>query len=261
MSSFETDPSMQFHPIYGILQDGLERMFHVLKSDCFTFELGGEEISSTVAETVLISPIISKLIESDSTINCFKIDNADISVNNFENFLDFIRCRENRQISREECLSFLNICRMIGNTRFSLILLSSLKSKMKSHSDMSSNMIDICDGTISSCASHFYLFSPDEIRCLDKQILHELLDSPFLRINNEESLLRMLETLGDDYVDFLKYLNISLLNATGFLHFIEIIKFDYLTYCIWLNIVERIRGIIDDSRRVHRHRDRPFSNQ
>jgi hypothetical protein len=94
MSRVDLHFSMQFRPIYAILQDGLERLFEVMKSDCFEFEVEGQKIESTFAEAVLISPIISNLLKSDSTMNQIRINDTNISATSFTAFLRFVRCHD-----------------------------------------------------------------------------------------------------------------------------------------------------------------------
>jgi hypothetical protein len=261
MSCVESGPSIQFCPIYAILQDGLERMFYVLEKDCFEFQVGERKIASTVAEAVLISPIIYDLISSDSTMNTFELNEETISATKFEAFLSFVRCHDSPRISREESFTFLKICEKLGNVRLSLVLLGSLTLKTSSVSPLDANFVQFCDGTVASCASQFYLFSTEQLRCLDKQILHTLLGSPFLRINTEDSLLTQFEELGEDYSDLWQYLNLSFLSPDYFTHFLETIQFDSLTSVIWSNVIERLRGHIDDSISSDRHRELLFWKQ
>jgi hypothetical protein len=126
---------------------------------------------------------------------------------------------------------------------------------------LSTDLIEFCDGTIVLCASQFYRFSREQLRCVDKQILQDLLGSPFLRLDSEDSLFEMIDDLGKDYSDLWVYLNISLLSEQSFLHFLDIFRFDNMTRDIWLNVVERLRGVPDDSIRTDRHRLCSFSNQ
>jgi hypothetical protein len=43
---------------YALLQDGLSRMLSVVKTDKFEVVLNGESFETTVAEAVLLSPIV-----------------------------------------------------------------------------------------------------------------------------------------------------------------------------------------------------------
>jgi hypothetical protein len=47
-----------FSPFDVILQDRLEKMFEVEKNDDFRFVVNGEVLESTLADAVLISPIV-----------------------------------------------------------------------------------------------------------------------------------------------------------------------------------------------------------
>jgi hypothetical protein len=53
MSVAEADALFQFKPFYAILQDGLDRMFDVVKSEEFQFFVNGECYASPLAEAIL----------------------------------------------------------------------------------------------------------------------------------------------------------------------------------------------------------------
>jgi hypothetical protein len=94
-------------------------------------------------------------------------------------------------------LSFLSICRFLGNERLAPILLASMNSSLESDSrspsttsfrssDEGSNDLVFCDANVDSCASQFHSYSVDELLCLDKQTLHEILESASLAIESDD---------------------------------------------------------------------------
>jgi hypothetical protein len=58
MQIHETESAFKLSPLYAILEDGLERLFDIVKSDVFMFSINGKVLESTVAEAVLLSPTI-----------------------------------------------------------------------------------------------------------------------------------------------------------------------------------------------------------
>jgi hypothetical protein len=56
----------RFSPFYAILYDGQDRMFELVKSDKFTFVINNTEFESTIAEAVLISPLVLNVCDQIS---------------------------------------------------------------------------------------------------------------------------------------------------------------------------------------------------
>jgi hypothetical protein len=73
MSLFGAESTFKWTPFYAILQDGLERMLSVLKSDNFTFVVNGQVFESTVAEAVLLSPKVHETLRFDAGNRTFVI--------------------------------------------------------------------------------------------------------------------------------------------------------------------------------------------
>jgi hypothetical protein len=98
MSAAEADTLFKFRPFYAILQDGLDRMFNVVKSEEFHFFMNGDCYESTLAEAVLISPTVHDVLRHDRSCRVFVISDKnkdkDIDSRYFDDFLDFIRCHE-----------------------------------------------------------------------------------------------------------------------------------------------------------------------
>jgi hypothetical protein len=95
---------------------------------------------------------------------------------------------------------------------------------------------------VDSCASQFYRYAPDAVRCLDARTLHRLLRSPFLRIENEDGLLRLLLDIGVDPSVFASCIEIDFLSGAGLALFVEQLSFDELTEQIWAKLVAHLRA-------------------
>jgi hypothetical protein len=117
MSVAEVDTLFKFGPFYAILQDGLDRMFDVVKSEEFRFFVNGECYASTLAEAVLISPTVHDVLRNDRSCPIFVISDKDIDSRNFGHFLDLIRCHDCVSLSEDKALSFLSICRLLAHKR------------------------------------------------------------------------------------------------------------------------------------------------
>jgi hypothetical protein len=58
----------KFRPFYAIFDDGLDRMFEVVKSEEFRFFVNGESLNITLSEAILILPRVHAALRLDR--NC-----------------------------------------------------------------------------------------------------------------------------------------------------------------------------------------------
>jgi hypothetical protein len=274
MSVAGADTRFKFRPFYAILQEGCDRMFDVVRSETFQFFVNGECYESTLAEAVLISPRVHDVLRNDRSSRAFVISDEDLESRDFGHFLDFVRCHDCVSFSEDKELSFLSICRLLGNERLALILLASQNSTsssnhnsifvLKSPSSVSSPSCetvsdDIVFGDIKVdyCASHFHTYSIDKLRRLDKHMLHDILSSPSLALESEDGLLRVLIELGSAYFEFWTYIEVVFLTDKGFSLFVDKLPFDELTKEIWSQVILRLRGASEGQYRRRNCRDFP----
>jgi hypothetical protein len=165
MSVHGADKSLKFLPFYAILQDGLTRLFEVVKSDEFRFIVNGDSFESSVAEAVLISPTIHEVLQNDQSRRTFVISGDKIGSNDFGIFLEFVRCQDCNTFSDNKELSLLSICRLLGNERLARIFLASKNLNVRSIStsnvscssaDTRPCEIEFCDANVEYCASQFH---------------------------------------------------------------------------------------------------------
>jgi hypothetical protein len=114
---------------------------------------------------------------------------------------------------RTKGYDFYQFVDFFGNERFALILRASMNPSLEwdsrspsttcfKSSDEGLNDIVFHDANVDSSASRFHSYSVNELRCLDKQTLHQILESASLAIESEDDLLRTLISLGSDYFEF-----------------------------------------------------------
>jgi hypothetical protein len=273
-----SDALLKGSKLYGLLQDGLSRMLSVVKSDKFEIIMTGESFETTVAEAVLISPKIYELLQLDPTIRAFTIcgdDEApDVDSSSFKMFLDCVHLQGSQHLSPLSELTFLSICRLLGNERLAFLFLASLNSLSLSQSGFSSttgstsaptassggsmspdvlmNLISSSEATIDYCASQFHHYSIDEIRRLDKHTLHYLLASPSLRLESEDQFLRFLIDLGSNYFEFWRYIEPIFLTPDGISLFGDTLPFDYVSEDIWHKVFIRIANNPDETISIRR---------
>jgi hypothetical protein len=128
MSLFNAELTSKWTPFYAILQNGLERMFSVLKSDNFTFVVNGQVFESTVAEAVLLSPKVHETLRLDPDSRTFVISSDIIDSSSFRFLLELIRCHAFDELNEDKQLSVLSLCSLLENEHLTLVLLSSFHS-------------------------------------------------------------------------------------------------------------------------------------
>jgi hypothetical protein len=259
MSIRSPNPTIKFSPFHAILQDGIDRLLELIPNEEFTFIVKGEEWKITLFEAVLISPIISERLKTDPLNHFFNAENDELEMKQFSSFVDFIRNREENTFSREDEIAILSICKLLGNENLFLLILGSFHCEVSSKSFSfkeceyeSSKMKNMYELSIEDCASKFSSYSIDELRNVPKQMLHSLLSSPSLRLENEDSLLERLIDLGSEYFEYWSYLEIEFLSSDGISKFVQIFPFEELNKSHWSKIIDRLLGVCDETFRSRR---------
>jgi hypothetical protein len=201
--------------------------------------VNGEELKSTIAEAALISPTIHQRLQFCPEIQTFRIDDDKLTLKDLSRFLDFVHSRLVTDFSREEQISFLSICGLLGNIRLTFLLLESLHGMSE---DQKSAVMEFGDIDANVCSAKFCGYSNEVIKRIEKGMLHEILKSPELKLENEDAFLTILISLGTEYFEFWEYVEVKHLTDDGISLFIEHLPFDELTESIWERITDRLRS-------------------
>jgi hypothetical protein len=102
------------------------------------------------------------------------------------------------------------------------------------------------------CASQFWSYSAEELRCLNKRTLHGLLSSPSLALKSEDALLDLLIDIDSETFEFWSYIEISLLSSDALARYAQLLPFDRLTSDIWSKLVSHLRCVSVDDLRLRR---------
>jgi hypothetical protein len=238
ISVTSSNSPIKFSPFHAILQDGIDRLLELIPNEEFTFIVKNEQLKMTLSEAVLISPIISERLKIAPMNREFNFENDNLEMKQFSAFVDFIHRKEVCNVSEEDEIEFLTICKFLGNEKLSLFILNSVGSEI----------------SVDNCASKFNSYSINKLRKLSKRTLHSLLSSPSLKIESEDSLLRKLIDLGSEYFEFWCYVEIPFLSKQGVSQFVKRFPFDELSLSHWKTIVDRLNGVCDETFRLHRCR-------
>jgi hypothetical protein len=84
-------------------------MIEFVKSDEFMFTVNRTEFKSTIAEAVLLSPLVCECLRSDSACRTCNLDKDMIDPAAFGDFLTFVRSHELVELPRAKELTFMSI--------------------------------------------------------------------------------------------------------------------------------------------------------
>jgi hypothetical protein len=129
MSLTVEDKSFKFLPFDTIVENGLKHMLDFVKSNSFTFIVNGYHFESTVAEAILISPAVYETLLQDPSVSTFSISDSEIDSKDFVQFVQLFHSNKSIE-STVPALSLLSIFRLLGNESFSLLLLTSMHSRI-----------------------------------------------------------------------------------------------------------------------------------
>jgi hypothetical protein len=154
------------------------------------------------------------------------------------------------EVRQEQQKTFLTICCFLENEELALVLLASLHPISISGLSWEENPIDIsalfsglCDATVNYCATLFYLYSGEELRLLDRRIIHKLLSSPSLMIVSEDALLQTITELGGDSCEFGGYIDLRFLSDGKRIGYIDGLELGLLTPDIWSKLKLSLKTI------------------
>jgi hypothetical protein len=148
----------------------------------------------------------------------------------------------------------LSFCRLLGNDALSLVLLAlihpigsvSLHRETESESERRSAIaraVGFCEADVDYCASLFDSYSVKELQILDHKLLRRILESRFLTLSTEDSLLRVLISLGSSFSEFFDCIEISFLSAEGIGLFVDGLGFEHLNAWIWGKVCDRLKSV------------------
>jgi hypothetical protein len=226
---------LAFGPVYPIALDGTDPISELIRPDPFTFLIGDEQVESHRVEAIILSPNVVNALRSDPQRTTWDIPTNVSTVDSFRAFLGFTRAREPLRIPREQVVSFLSIASYLGNEKLAFQLLHAMISPdpAKPHSTHAALVNDI--------ASYLFLASLNQLRCLDRPMLHHLLASKSLAVENEDWLLRMLVDLDVSRPEFFQYIEVKYLTPAGLELFLHELPREQITPEIWEKIVARLR--------------------
>jgi hypothetical protein len=250
MSENSSKLTFKFSPFEALLRGGFNQMQEFFEGEEFTFFVNGESFVVSLMEALLLSSKVCDSLRCDVHIRSFEIDSCDATFGDFREFVNFIHCSSVENINLELGHKFLLFCRLLGNDYLALVLLAlihpigcvNLIGRFRFIAPLPPS-ISVCGADVDCCASLFYLYSVVEVRLLNHELLHQILGSRALRLQTEDDFLRLILDLGEDYREFVNYVEISNLSESGLIDFIDRIEFANLTPIVWDKVGNRLKGL------------------
>jgi hypothetical protein len=206
---------LKISPFAALIRDGFGRVQEVIDRGDFIIVVNGEHFEVGLAKALFLSSEVHQSIQCDASRGSFEMNTTEATAADFVRFLTFAGESSISSLDLDSGLPLLSFCRLLGNDSLALVLLAllypiaSIDLRWSTVPDEAiSRAIGICapdadvDLMIDLCASLFHSYSAEEHRVLDRRLLNRILGSRFLTLRSEDSLLRLLLDLGDDFCEF-----------------------------------------------------------
>ena len=223
---------MLTQPEFFLPANGLKNAAVLAIEPDFEFIVGDKKYPCSSFFAEFISPAVAEIRSKDPSIKSFKIDVEDPN-NYFELVIQLMNGNE-IEANIPQSVFLRNIGEILQNDEivdaFSFVNNNHLTTKnvIPTLLEKQQYNINISKET-EFIAKHFFSIDEDELMLLDKETLLHILSNKILIITNEDSLYQFITKLidrkGPEYTDFLNYVryeNISFDNAQSFLKYLTI---------------------------------------
>jgi hypothetical protein len=268
LSMSDESNSLKLH----LSSQGLNRIESLPSSSDFSFIVCGHHYRCSKFSACFLSQKVFRALCSDFTMS--SIDLGNISVKVFEAIFGVMTVGE-PEISNESLDEALKICGELENDELSSQISSKLlegqgmmKENVVSRLKLKCGLGLNFSSELSFIASHLYEFESNVLKEVGISLCEEMLSSECLVVENEDSLLRMIVSNGDEYENLLCYVDCQYLTDSGICEYIEAISIENITLRHWESICRRLRHHIDISHDLPRFRvatkrkvvSHPYSN-
>jgi hypothetical protein len=225
-----------------LTSSGLARI-HRLEPHTFTFILGENRYECSRSQAIFISGAVARILDSDITIDEFRFggtwEDFEVIRGVFEDGRMFITdsnwesvMRIGRVLENEE---LLRSAERFWNSHHSISVLNvvrSVRAKNEAGLDIAKELEFI--------ASHFYEINVDELRGLSVGILELVLNHANLQLIDEDSLVKFLLPLGEEYLSLYGYVHCEYLSVDGITDFLQKVTAETVNGKIWSSICKRL---------------------
>jgi hypothetical protein len=222
------------------LCEGIERTKSVIESNLFTFIVNKVHVETTVFEALLLSQAVQERMKNDRSDNTFVIEEESIDSESMSKLIRLFS-GDSVEICLNERKSMISLCRILKNKIIEKMIfglsVGQSSSFVMTFRDFQKDRLDE-----TLIASHFYLYSRDDLLMLDVETLNEVISNDSLVVLSEDSLLEQILEFGREYLLLLGHLRFENLSLSGISRFFDMVDFSDVTESIWCGLSYRLKG-------------------
>jgi hypothetical protein len=198
-----------------------------------------------------VSDAVARILSSDKTVNRFNLGETKVC------FESIIALMEGRSIvlSQENCESLQEIAKMIENEE---LLKKCLEFGIGKEEISVMNCIDrlkakeesgcSIDEEIKFIASHFYELDTESLKEVKRETIESIISDECLCLRDEESLVKFIESLGEEYSFLYRYVECCFLSLEGIEEFLSQISENGMDERLWRSLCRRLRCELSNRR-------------
>jgi hypothetical protein len=233
--------------------NGLQRLSDI-GSEKFRIIFGDETIECNRFQAIFLSNAIRKAMFSDNSVNEFEITGCkdSIGVDSFKAFSALIDgSSSNIEINENNCRDFELLFKVLDNDELLNQVIRfqigdenlSTKNCISRLEVKARNNINYQD-ELRLVASKFYKFCSSELKKFkgfEVEVLEEILNSENLCLNNEDSLVWFISSLGESFSSLYNYVELQYLTTKGIDRFLFSSRLETINCRCWESICRRLR--------------------
>jgi hypothetical protein len=210
--------------------EGLERT-NCVQCDQFSILIGAMEIKCNYFQACFISEAIRQLVSTDVSANRFEIKEYRGTSSAVEDIANFIK-RGFIEVNEKNCNDLIFILKSLNNREMlDRVVNFRLKGEELSIPNCIQRLIikeeSKCNvnDEVDSIASHFCKVTSsqlEELKKFDVEILERILNSKYLCLNDEDSLVEFISSLGEEYKSLYDYVELRFLTSNGIERFLQL---------------------------------------
>lgn len=228
---------------------GLKNIASYYSAEDFVFDVSGSLYHCNNIQADFISPNISKLHQTDPTINIFQLKTDDCE-QDFQFFMDLMNGNP-VFVDKTKIPFYAKVCQQIGNMELIDHLCPLDDISLDLTIDNIASRIATCelyhlDNTmeIEFASLHFSEIPNSILSSFSLDVLHQILDSPALLIRNEGYLLdfiaEQIETRGKQFISLLSHVKITQLTNNEMSFYLSMLDLDSIDAEIWEQLITRM---------------------
>jgi hypothetical protein len=211
----------------------------------FCFDIAGVEFRCSKSQALFLSPAVERILAADSTVDRFRV-NEDVA----PEFFDGIRSlMEGRSIilTEENCIGIWKIASALENEELlrkcaefvekGELSVENCVNRLKTKEEFGCPL----DEELEFVAKHFYEVDTEELRELKQETIESIVSHEELCLEDEESLLEFVGSLGEDYSSLYGYVECRFLSLEGIETFLGRVDGAAINQRVWSSVCRRLR--------------------